>query len=100
MSQYGKRDVMKQVGKMSQSGLFVIIQVKKGGRFVKASNECSNISKQMEKRSVVLTECYNLCAIISRILTTALVLSPFRQGETQGQMETFLQEILLVVMNF
>jgi hypothetical protein len=36
MSQYGKRDVVKQVGKMSQSGSFVIIQVKKGGCFVTA----------------------------------------------------------------
>jgi hypothetical protein len=83
---------MKQVGKMSQSGLFVIIQVKKGGRFVKASDECSNISKQMEKRNVVLTECYNLCAIILRILTKALVLSPFRQEKLKGQMGTFCED--------
>jgi hypothetical protein len=37
MSQCGKRDVMKKAGKMSQSGHFVTIQVKKGGRFVTAT---------------------------------------------------------------
>ncbi len=33
MSQYGKRDIMKQAGKMSQSGCFVTIQVKKSWSF-------------------------------------------------------------------
>ncbi len=36
MSQYGKRDIVKQI-KMSQNGCFVIIQIKKGGCFVTAT---------------------------------------------------------------
>jgi hypothetical protein len=36
MSQYGKRDIVKQI-KMSQNGYFVIIQIKKGGCFVTAT---------------------------------------------------------------
>jgi hypothetical protein len=37
MSQYGKRDVMKQVGKMSQGGHFVTIQEKMVGQIVTAT---------------------------------------------------------------
>jgi hypothetical protein len=37
MSQDWKRNIMKQVGKMSQSGCLVTIQVKKGGCFVTAT---------------------------------------------------------------
>jgi hypothetical protein len=37
ISQYGKMDVVKQMGKMSQSGCFVTIQVKKVGHFVIAT---------------------------------------------------------------
>jgi hypothetical protein len=37
MSQYGKRDFVKQAGKLSQSGCFVTIQIKKDGCFVLAT---------------------------------------------------------------
>jgi hypothetical protein len=37
ISQFGKRDFVKQMGSMSQSGCFITIQVKKGGRFVTAT---------------------------------------------------------------
>ncbi len=37
MSQYGKKDIVKQTGKMSQTGCFVTIQIKKRGHFVTAT---------------------------------------------------------------
>ncbi len=37
ISQFGKRDFVKQKGSMSQSGSFITIQVKKGGCFVTAT---------------------------------------------------------------
>jgi hypothetical protein len=37
MSEYGKRAVMKEAGKISQSGCFVTVQVKKGSCFVTAT---------------------------------------------------------------
>jgi hypothetical protein len=37
MSENGKRDVMNEAGKISQSGCFVTVQVKKGTCFVTAT---------------------------------------------------------------